>query len=305
MNVLFLEPEVFSDWAVRNVAEEFRLSSVPEQTQVLFVRIGRRIGENILRLLPRLRVLVSVATGVDHIDYAACQSRNVEVLTLKGEHQFLAGLSNTSEHAFALLLALYRRLLPAHRGVLEGHWEQSPYRGHTLRGKTFGIVGYGRLGRFAAEIAGGFGMHIIAYDPEHNVMPAGTVKVDNLIDLAAAADVLSLHADLNELNHGMIDESVLRAMPANAVLVNTARGQLIQESALLRALEEGWIAGAALDVLADEAGFGKDHPLLSYARTHDNLVLTPHIGGQTYEAVEVADKFMVSKLKEWCKNNAC
>lgn len=305
MLVHFLEPAVFSPWLLDKAAAEHRHAPAPEQAEALFIRVGYRVDAAMLDSLPALRVIVSPTTGVDHIDRDECSRRHIDVLTLRGQTEFLENLTNTAEHAFALLLALYRQLVPAYRDVLAGRWRQTGYRGYTLSGKTFGIVGYGRLGRMAARMARGFGMKLLAYDPYKEVPAAEAAQVSELNALAEQSDVMSLHADLNERNHGMICAEVLDRMPPHGVLINTARGQLVDEGALLQALDQGTLAGAGLDVIRSETAFGNDNALLQYAKEHDNLLLTPHIGGQTHEAVEAADKYIYSKLERWCADHGC
>ncbi len=306
MRVYLPEPESFSRWALDRLVRERSLASVPADASVLLVRVGTRVDRRMLDAMPELRVVASATTGLDHIDDDECRKRGVQVLSLKGDTAFLSDLPNTAEHAFALLLALYRRLPAALADVFAGRWRQAPFRGSTLGGKCFGIVGYGRLGRIAGRIATGFGMDVLAYDPQPRCSPEPPVQcVGSLEELAARVDVLSLHADLNASNRAMIDARVFGHMRPGSVLLNTARGQLVDESALLEALETGTIAGAALDVICDESVFDEGNRLVAYARRNENLLLTPHIGGQTEEAVVAADKHILSKLENWCATNAC
>jgi len=299
----FLEPEAFSNWARQEVRRRFRLVEDPEKANIVLLRVGRRMDCESITQMPALRAVVSPTTGIDHIDVDECTRRNIEVITLKGEVEFLSQLTNTAEHAFGLLLALYRRLVPAFEEVREGSWRQAPYRGHSLFGKAFGIVGHGRLGRIAGDIARGFGMKVLAYDPGVSSFPKEVSVFSDLVTMARCTDVLSLHASLNQGNHGMIDAGIFDQLPSHAVLINTARGQLVDEAALLEALSRSKIAGAALDVVCNEERFDRNNTLARYSRKNDNLLLSPHIGGQTFEAVEAADKFIVSKLNRWCAEN--
>ncbi|KAA3624577.1 MAG: hypothetical protein DWQ08_10260 [Proteobacteria bacterium] len=306
MKVYVPETDTFSYWAISSLDADSALATDRERAQILLVRVGTRVDEALLEAMPSLRLVATATTGLDHIDHDACDRRGVSIVSLKGDTAFLSDLPNTAEHAFALLLALYRRLHPAWQDVLSGNWRQAPFRGRTLRGRSFGIVGYGRLGRIAGRIAEGFGMNTVVWDPNPVFGPEDDVAVaDSLEILAASADVLSLHADLNDANVGMIDRVVFERMPEGSVLINTARGQLVDEPDLLAALREGRIAGAGLDVIDREEAFSADSPLLEYARDHDNLILTPHIGGQTVEAVEAADRHILGKIEKWCKSNVC
>lgn len=306
MKVFLPEPESFSGWALDRLAKDNTLVSRPEGASVLLVRVGTSVDRRLLKSMPQLRVVASATTGLDHIDGDECRRLGIHILSLKGDTAFLSDLPNTAELAFALLLALYRRLPAAMSDVIAGRWRQAPFRGSTLGEKTFGIVGHGRLGRIAGRIAAGFGMTVLAYDPCPRCPVEGPIGLAGSLDeLVARVDVLSLHADLNETSRAMISAPVFARMRRGSVLLNTARGQLVDERALIEALESGAIAGAALDVIANESSFDETNRLLAYARRHENLLLTPHIGGQTEEAVLTADKRILSKLDNWCATNAC
>lgn len=306
IKVYLPDPASFSAWAVSKLESEYELTIGPMEAVILVVRVSTCVDQALLEQMPVIRLVVSATTGTDHIDIGECERRGIDILTLKGETELLSRLPNTAEHAFALLLALYRHLPRARQDVLKGIWCQAPYRGRTLQGKTFGIVGYGRLGEMAGRMARGFEMTVLAYDPEPRRQDGEDVTfVNNVEDLAGSVDVLSLHADLNPTSKEMINAAVFRRMNDAAVLINTARGQLVDQTALLQALESGSISGAALDVIEGEGSFQQGNALLDYAKRHDNLLLTPHIGGQTMEAVEAADKYIFSKIDKWCARNAC
>lgn len=302
MKIYLPDRATFSIDTIEKLSATHRLAEEPHEADVLLVRVGTRVDRELLNRMSTLRLVASATTGLDHIDREACERRSVDVVSLKGETAFLNDLPNTSEHAFALLLALWRRLFVARDDVHAGSWRQSPFRGRTLAGKRFGIVGHGRLGRIAARIATGFGMQVLFFDPEPVCEPdAGVRRLESLTALAQAVDVLSLHADLNDGNERLIDAAIFDRMGSQSVLVNTARGQLVDEDALLLALRSRRIAGAALDVVWNEDEFGPGNALLEYARCQDNLILTPHIGGQTEEAVAMADRYILKKIDQWCK----
>jgi D-3-phosphoglycerate dehydrogenase len=260
---------------------------------VLWVRLRHRIDEEVFAAAERLRFVVSPTTGLDHIDLDA-PSRHAQVLSLQGETEFLRDVRATAEHTLALMLALLRRLPAAARHVAEGGWDRDRFRGHELRGRTVGIVGYGRLGRIVAGYLRAFDAEVIATDPGPG---SGDVELVALDELLRRADVVSLHAPLTDDTRALIGRDQIAAMRPGAMLVNTARGALVDEAALLAALEDGRLAGAALDVLSgeDAAGMG-DHPLVAYARGHDNLIVTPHVGGATHESMEKTELFMAERL---------
>ena len=268
------------------------LAAVAE-ADVLWVRLRHRIDEEVFAAAERLRFVVTPTTGLDHIDLDA-PSRRAQILSLQGETEFLSDVRATAEHTVALMLALLRHLPAAARHVAEGGWDRDGFRGGELRGRTVGIVGYGRLGRIVAHYLRAFDAEVIATDPRAQ---AGDVELVALDELLRRADLVTLHAPLNDDTRGLIGRAELDSMRPGSLLVNTARGGLVDEGALLDALRSGHLAGAALDVLSgeDAAGMG-DHPLVAHAREHDNLIVTPHIGGATRESMEKTEEFMAERL---------
>jgi D-3-phosphoglycerate dehydrogenase len=282
------------------VAREALLGALV-RADALIVRLAYTVDEALLSAAPRLRAVVSATTGVDHIDLAAAERRGVAVLTLRGETEFLRSVPSTAEHTWALLLGLLRRVAPAAQSVLAGDWERDRFRGTQLRDKTIGLVGLGRIGEKVAGYAAAFGMRVLAYDPYRPVgeIPAAE-RTPTLALLLAESDIVSLHVPLTAETDGLIGAAELAQMRPGAWLINTARGQIVDEAALLAALESGRLAGAALDVIADERDGGHlANPLIVYARTHENVLITPHIGGATFEAMTATEVFMAHKLRRF------
>ena len=271
------------------------LEAVAEH-EVLIARFGHRMDKELFAAAPRLRALVSATTGLDHIDLEAAAGCGVEVLSLWGETEFLEELSATAELAWGLLLAVLRHIPEAADSVKNGGWDRDAFRGNELRGKRLGILGLGRLGCMVAEYGRAFGMSMAAYDPYASDWPMDVDICSAVEDLMEDAQVLSLHVPLNDETRGLIEGEMLARLPAGAVLINTSRGAVVDEAALLAALESGHLAGAGLDVVADEFSGGLSQVLLAYARDHDNLIITPHIGGATVESMEKAEVFMAQKL---------
>ena len=238
------------------------------EADALVTMLTERVDARLLDAAPRLRAVANVAVGTDNIDLDACAARGVavgntpDVLT-----------DATADLAMALLLAAARRLPEAMAEVREGRW--GPWNpghllGMDLQGATLGIVGFGRIGRAVARRGEGFGMTVL-----HSSRRGG-VPLPELLD---RADVVSLHCPYTPETRHLIDETALRAMRDTALLVNTARGAVVDQTALRRALREGWIAGAALDVTTPEP-LPADDPLLDAP----NLVVLPHIGSATHGA---------------------
>jgi D-3-phosphoglycerate dehydrogenase len=270
--------------------------------EVLIARFGHRMDKELFTAAPGLRALVSATTGLDHIDLESAAAHGVTVLSLQGETEFLEGLSATAELAWGLLLAVLRHIPSAFAAVQEGGWDRDAFRGSELRDKRLGILGLGRLGRMVAEYGRAFGMSMSAHDPYLDDWPEDVESRPTLEALLEDTQVLSLHVPLNDETRGLIDGEMLARLPEGAVLINTSRGAVVDEAALLAALKSGRLAGAALDVVADELSGGPSRALLACARDHDNLIITPHMGGATVESMEKAEVFMAQRLARFLES---
>ena len=268
---------------------------------VLVLRLGLRADRQVIANGKNLKVIVTPTTGIDHIDLQAADEFGVALLCLKGERDFLDQVYATAEHTFGLLLAVVRKIPAAFDSVKHYQWRRDVYRGRELDGKTIGIIGCGRLGSMVVRYAKAFGMHVIVYDPYQENLPKGIEQVDSLDLLLGESDIVSVHVPLNKDTRHLLSEREFSQMREGAYLVNTSRGAIIDEKALLRALQSGHLAGAAVDVICDEhlVENEKENPLIEYAKAHDHLIITPHIAGATQESVEKADLFVIDKLKNW------
>lgn len=253
------------------------------------------LRERDLAQLPRLRMIAVAATGYDIIDVPACRARGIAVANIRNY-----AVHTVPEHAFSMILALRRNLLAYRAEVESGAWQRAAqfclldHEIGDLHGSLLGIVGEGALGRGLAKIAAAFGMRVVFAD--HPLLTAKDLDVLPLAELLAAADVVSLHCPLTVDSRNMIGERELRSMRKNALLINTARGGLVDESALVRALTEGWIAGAGFDVLTAEpprAG----NPLLELRRT--NFILTPHVAWASSGAMQFLADQLIDNIESW------
>jgi D-3-phosphoglycerate dehydrogenase / 2-oxoglutarate reductase len=259
----------------------------------VIVRSATRITREALARANHLRVIGRAGVGVDNIDVEAATERGIAVLNAPSGNTVSA-----AELAFALLLALVRQVPRADRSMKDGAWDRKSFGGIELYGKTLGLVGAGRIGATVAKRARAFGMNVVAFDPFINAERAESLGIEavTLDEVLERADVISLHVPLTDATRGLLGESELKRMKRGAFLVNAARGGVVDEAALYRALTEGWIAGAALDVFEAEPP-PPDHPL----RSLSNVVLTPHLGAATIEAqenvaVEIADAVKAALL---------
>ena len=252
----------------------------------VLVRSATRITREVLERTTRLRVIGRAGVGIDTIDVDAATERGIAVLTAPS-----GNTTSAAELTVALMLSLARRIPEADRSMKAGEWERKRFDGVELHGKVLGLIGAGRIGGEVAKRARAFGMRVVAYDPHLADDRARALEIEllPLADVLHRADVVSLHVPLTDATAGLLGDRELRSMRRGAFLVNAARGGVVDELALARAIEDGHLAGAALDVYATEP-LPADHPL----RALPQVVLTPHLGASTREAqqlvaLEIAD----------------
>lgn len=239
-------------------------------------RMGR-IDAGVMDAAPQLRVISKHGVGVDNIDVAAAAERGIPVLVATG-----ANAVSVAEHTIALMLASVKRLLPLDTGLRAGRWEKPGFLGRELWGARLGLFGMGAIAQATGRMAKGLGLDLFGYDPyarDSAFTDLGATRCDSVEDLLAQSDVLSLHCPLTGETRGIINAEAIARMPKGAYVVNTARGGLIDEAALVAAIRSGHLAGAGLDTFAIEPP-AADHPFFS----QPNIVLSPHIGGVTREA---------------------
>lgn len=268
------------------------------EAEVLWVRLRHVIDQEIMNAAPKLRWIATPTTGLNHIDLEAAARREIRVVSLRGQVEFLSNLHATAELTVALILALLRRLPAAIEHTRAGLWNRDLFRGQEVHHRTVGIVGYGRLGKIVAGCLVALGARILATDRRPVQAGPGVTLVD-LPALLEQSDIVTLHADLVPENAGFFDRNCFQRMRPGSFFVNTARGELIDEDALLEVLHSGRLAGAALDVMTGEWSADKTkHPLVKYTGQHCNLLLTPHIGGCTEESMRQAETFLATLLSD-------
>lgn len=269
--------------------------SVLAGTEVLFAPLGFHVGSDKMDACGRLKAIVSNTTGIPHIDSEAARQRGIAICALHDEQAFLDTITPTAEYTIGLMLAAWRQIPAAHRAASEGAWDRRPWGAPRMLSRMrLGIVGYGRLGRKVGRIAEAMGMKVDFYDP---YVPGG---VPTLAALAANSDVLSLHAPSTPETRNLVSRSILEQLPTGAMVVNTARGELLDVEALLDLMDTGHIAAVGLDTVDGEydpefsRGF-RSSRLAEAARHCGNLVLTPHIGGSTFDAWSETERFVIEK----------
>ncbi len=260
----------------------------------LLVRSAVQVNAEVLAKAPRLRVIGRAGVGVDNVDLDAATQAGVLVMNTPGGNAI-----SVAEHTMALMLAMARHIPQASHSTRCGKWEKKKLMGNELRGKTLGIVGYGKIGRETLKRARAFEMRIMAHDPYVTPAIAEDLGVD-LVDLSAllaASDYIALHVALTPETAGLLSREAFAQMKQGVRIVNCARGELVDEKALAEALRSGKVAGAALDVFAAEpppAGY----PLFQF----DSVIATPHIGGSTAEAQEIVGVRIAEQVVEYLRS---
>ncbi|HHA1258625.1 TPA: NAD(P)-dependent oxidoreductase [Enterobacter asburiae] len=236
----------------------------------ILVRYGR-ITAKVMDAAPALQVISKHGSGIDVIDQTAAAERNIAVRAAPG-----ANAAAVAEHTWALILACAKSVVPLDKRLRDGHWDKATHKSIELEGLTLGLIGLGAIGSRVAAIGHAFGMKVLAYDPYAKSMPALCEREETLNGLLSRSDVISLHCPLTDENRGMINSETLAHCKRNAILVNTARGGLIDSESLLAALRDGTLHSAALDSFTHE-------PLTAphLWQSVENVVISPHIGGVT------------------------
>lgn len=303
MKILITEPEFFREEELN----EFRkfgevqakkvshndLLNIVGDFDVLIIRTGTKIDKEVLEHAKSLKEIFSVSTNIEHIDAKYAESKGVNVWYPAGY-----ATNSTAEHTFALLMSIARNIPWAFNSMQERKWERPRFLGKQLEGKTLGIIGLGRIGKLVAKYGHAFGMKIITYDPYITKEIANEAGSDfvTLEDLLMNSDFITINVALTTETENLINKNTLSLMKPTAMLINTSRGAVINETDLLTALKNKIIAGAALDVFANEP-VTPDNSLIEYSINHDNLLITPHIGGSTDISISNATQLIVEKIK--------
>lgn len=272
-------------------AEEDIVNKYPD-TEILVCFIYSRLDKETLLKLPKLKLICTRSVGFDHIDLAFCRERGITVCNVPdyGSHVI-------AEHVFALLLGSLRHIYEADKRVEGGAFDYRGLRGIALKDKTIGIVGTGKIGRTVACIAHGFGMHILAFDVFRHIELEKNLglKYTDMDELLKESDIVTLHAPANENTKHMINAEALEKMKEGIILVNTARGALIDSDALLQALKKGKVSYALLDVLEHEQNFEENKDLIA----HPNVVSTPHIAFYADDSVRNMYEDCFRAIEDW------
>lgn len=282
---------------------------------VISVFIRSRLDAEAIDCLPDLRLIVTRSTGFDHVDLAACDRRGIPICNVP-----FYGENTVGEHTFALILALSRNVHKAYQRTSRGDFTLEGLRGWDLKGRTIGVVGAGSIGLHVIRIAKGFGMEVLAHDARESHLMAEVLgfRYVPLDELLARSDIVTLHVPYNARTHHLIDREALQKMKRGALLINTARGAVVDTAALLWALDEGILGGAGLDVLEGEQLISEEKELLSDQVAEDKLrvllqnhllmhrpdvVVTPHIAFYSQEALQRIIDVTVGNVRAWLRGH--
>ena len=306
--ILYLGAEVGAQAAEEVVAGRAEVRRIPAESEdvqkhiktcgaLLDASMKVRITDQMVASATGLKIISCATTGSDHIERKELDSRGIPVRTLREDRELLLNLTPAAELSWALLLACARKLPAAVKHVVSGDWNRELFPGIMLNGRRIGIIGCGRIGTWMSRYARAFGMDIVGYDPLISEYPPG-IRPVSLEELARTSDFITVHVPLTEDTTGLFSKNHCEMVKPGAILINTSRGAIVDEAALLTALETKQMGAAGLDVLVDEPDIQKS-PLYLYAQAHDNLLITPHCGGFSPDAVKVVCRRAAEKIVEF------
>lgn len=325
VNIAFFELEPWEKTYVKKRLKSHKLIFIDERlseknvskvknADVLCVFIYSEITPKLLKKLPKVKLVSTMSTGFDHVNVKACRKENVTVCNVPAY-----GTNTVAEHAMALLLALARRLIRSVERTRRGDFSLEGLRGFDLKGKTIGILGTGRIGKYMAELSRAFGMEVIAFDrhPDKTWAKEHGVAYKSFSKVLAESDVLSLHLPETKETHHIINDKNVGKIKKGCVLINTARGGLVETSAILKGLRKGIFSACGLDVLEEECSIKEEkellheeflqkcdvktlleeHMLLEY----DNVIITPHNAFNSEEALRRILDTTIENIKAFLK----
>jgi D-3-phosphoglycerate dehydrogenase len=313
MNILHLDRANYPPESLKKLEELFKVDYLEYHSPVckehiqekkyfaLFSKLGIEINSEFLAQHSDLKYIITPTTGLNHIDISETDKRNIQVISLKGEIEFLNNIKSTAEHTWALLLALAKQINFYFGSVLSGSWERKDLLNFELSGKTIGIIGFGRLGKIIAKYAEAFNMNLLINDINVEKFSGYDNYQNTPIDtLLKNSDVVILLIDYRDENIKFMDKQKFGLMKMGSYFINTSRGELVDEDVLLEVLKNKSLAGAALDVLNNDSNWEKYVPpfnnLIVYTKENHNLIITPHIGGYGKDSVFATRSFVTDKF---------
>lgn len=290
-----IEDEVGSTFTVEHVEPDRRcvIRGLGQADAYLDASMAVAIDEEALSEARNLRIVAAASTGELHLDRVALERRGIEVVSLRNERELLEGLTPAAELTWLLVLAAARRFLPAISDVQEGHWRRERFPGLMLKGRTLGIVGHGRLGRWVGRYGRAFGMRVLAH--ELDLSRLGETEGVALERLFEEADIVTLHIHADADNLGLVDSALLERLRPGAILVNTSRGEIVDERAVVDALQSGRLGAYACDVVAGEPAI-EESLIWKASQERNDVLVTPHIGGFSPDALALVLRRLCTRI---------
>lgn len=306
LNILFLS-DVSSVSFVQKLNDEFTVFYRVEDLKyeeffkidIIWSHLGFKIDCEFICKFPNVKYVICPVTGINHIDVDYINSLKIRLITLRGEQAFLSKVSATAEHTWAIFLALQKNVINAHFSITKlQYFNRNIFDSSQLAGKSVGIVGCGRIGKMIAKYALSFNMKVYFYDIKI-IKTSKRFTFLNLSQLLMVSDYVFLTASYSKEFHYFFDINMFKLMKKSSVFINTSRGELVNEKDLIYSLSNNIIAGAALDVFDNELNFDTNtNELVKYATDNSNLILTPHIGGRSTDALDLVENYLLNKLKK-------
>lgn len=315
--VLYYAIQDFQEGTLDFIRSKFDIVTLPdpghdtveilEEAHVIIAPMGYSFDKNKIDIAKKLQVIGSPTTSTAHIDVDYAKQKNIVICSLQDQQVFLDSITPTAELTWGLILSVIRWIPDSFESVCQGEWSSQDYGKQTprmLSKMSIGIIGLGRLGRWVAKYAKAFQMDVYYYDPF--VSDAQLARCEDLYELARKSDIVTVHVHISKDTKNLIDNKFISAMKKGSYIFNTSRGGIVNESDLLEGLLSGHLAGAGLDMLEGEhlPGFCSgltDNPLIKYAQSHNNLIITPKIGGCTVDAWEITERRVVELVIEELK----
>ena len=304
MQIGIIEPNGFSNKAVKKISNigsiEFfdnkNLRLFLNDKEIIFIRLKYYIGKNFLDLSKELKYICTPTTGLNHIDLDECIKRDIKIISLKGEHEFLSTIRATPEHTFGLVLALLRKYKTAFLSKNNDKWDRDKYKGFELFENKIGIIGFGRVGKILSKYFKAFDAKVYFYDIDGSVQSVNdAIKASSIVELVDKTNVIILCASYTEGKTDEFDKKFIDLLK-NKYFINTARGELLDESYLIKKIKEGYFKGIAIDVIQSEQS--KDNNLKQFLRLVEtnNFIVTSHIAGATFGSMHRTEEFIADKL---------
>jgi phosphoglycerate dehydrogenase-like enzyme len=272
-----------------------------ENIKIIFIRLSEIINREFLDKYPNLLIIVSPTTGLTHIDLLEIKNRKIILLSLKGKNSFLKNVFATSEYSVGLALTILRKIPEAINSIYKSEWDRYPFKGKEINGSLVLIIGFGRIGKQVYKLYKSFGARVIAYDINTKIVPK-KIKT-SLKKGISSADIISIHIPFSDQNKNFLNYELISLVKKTAIIINTSRGEVINQNILLNFLLKKKIAGAALDVLWDEPNPFNNQLKKAIIKLKNRLIITPHIAGFTNESLAKVELYLTEILIKKIKKN--